>query len=302
MKIAVVGLGEVGRTYAEALVAHGEHEVVLNDSRPSPAAEELSARIGDPIHTAPGPWLREVDRVWICVTGDVARPVADDLSHHLSSGTFVVDLTTASPQDKREIDATYKARGLQYVDAVIMGAIGLTGVKTAILGAGAGADVALRDLEAIGAPVRSLPEGRAGDAAALKLLRTVLTKGLEALGIECLIAAEQQGVRAELYDVLSDIDTAGLTHFLNAVVRTHVLHAERRGHEIHRAESQLEDFGLPSLLLGASQERFDLTVKSLTDDPPPAGTSDHIDSAVAWLLETTSAAHTPAAATVHVAD
>lgn len=289
MKIAVVGLGEVGRTYAEALAARGEHEVVLNELLPSLAARELAERLGVVIHTKPGPWLADVDRVWLCVTGDVAAPVAEGLAPHLRSAAITVDLTTASPQDKRDIGAAFAAAGLAYVDAVIMGAVGLTGARTAILGAGPLADTALAEFARIGAPVRSLAHGRAGDAVALKLLRTVLTKGLEALGVECLIAAEQQGVRAELYEVLSDIDQAGLTHFLNAVVRTHVLHAERRGHEINRAAAQLRTFGLPSLLMAASEERFARTARAIADQPPTPGTADQIDTAITWLLTTTAA-------------
>jgi 3-hydroxyisobutyrate dehydrogenase-like beta-hydroxyacid dehydrogenase len=263
--------------------------LVLNDSHPSPQATQLADRLGLELHTSAGPWLTEVDRVWICVTGDVAKNVCAGIIDHLSAGAVTVDLTTATPGDKREMAALMGERGHAYVDAVIMGALGLTGVKTALLGAGPYAAEALADLAELGAPVRSLPQARPGDAAALKLLRTVLTKGLEALGVECLIAAEQQGVRAELYEVLGDIDAAGLTHFLNAVVRTHVLHAERRMHEIQRADAQLEQFGLPSLLMGASEQRFSLTAKALTQHPPKPGTADHVDSAVQWLLETTSA-------------
>jgi len=289
MRIAIIGCGEVGRTYAEAVAAQGRHELVLNDSRPSPLANEMAARLGVEIHTTAGDWLAEVDRVWVCVTGDVAKKVCAAIIGHLNAGAVVVDLTTATPADKRDMAALMSDRNHAYVDAVIMGAIGLTGVKTALLGAGPHSAEALADLAELGAPVRSLPEAKPGDAAALKLLWTVLTKGLEALGVECLIAAEQQGVRKELYEVLGDIDAAGLTHFMNAIVRTHVLHAERRMHEIQRADAQLEQFGLPSLLMGASEQRFALTAKALAETPPAPGTADDIDSAVEWLLETTAA-------------
>jgi len=289
VRIAIIGCGEVGRTYAEAVAAQGRHQLVLNDSHPSPPAKEMAARLGLELHTTAGDWLGEVDRVWVCVTGDVAKNVCAAIVGHLNAGAVVVDLTTATPADKRDMAAQMSDCSHAYVDAVIMGAIGLTGVKTALLGAGPHSADALADLAELGAPVRSLPEAKPGDAAALKLLRTVLTKGLEALGVECLIAAEQQGVRNELYQVLGDIDSAGLTHFLNAVVRTHILHAERRMHEIQRADAQLEQFGLPSLLMGASEQRFALTTKALTQTPPAPGTADDIDSAVAWLLETTAA-------------
>lgn len=287
MHIAIIGCGEVGRLYASTVATAGTNELKLCDSKPGDAARALATEFGVPLHEQAGPWLAEVDRVWVCVTGDVSRAVCADLAPHLSSKAVVVDLTTASPQDKRAIDADLAAQGLDYVDAVIMGAVGLSGVKTPILGAGLRAEVALADFATLGAAVRCLSDASAGDAAALKLLRTVLTKGMEALGVECLVAAEQQGVRKELYEVLADIDEAGLIHFLNAVVRTHVTHAKRRGHEIHRAEEQLETFGLPSLLMSASAERFARTAEALAAHPPAAGAADHIDSAVAWLLETT---------------
>lgn len=288
MQIAIIGCGEVGRLYASAVATAGTSELTLCDSEPGDAARALAAELGVPLHEQPGPWLAEVDRAWVCVTGDVSPAVCGDLAPYLSSTAVVVDLTTASPQDKRAIDADLTAQGLAYVDAVIMGAVGLTGVKTPILAAGPFAEVVLAEFAALGASVRCLSDASAGDAAALKLLRTVLTKGVEALAVECLVAAEQQGVRTELSEVLADIDEAGFTHFLDAVVRTHVTHARRRGHEIHRAEAQLKTFGLPSLLMSASAERFDRTAKALAEYPPAPGVADHVDSAVAWLLETTA--------------
>ena len=177
-----------------------------------------------------------------------------------------------------------------YADAVIMGAIGLSGTATPLLVAGSSAQTAVSDFASIGAPARAL-EGKAGDAAALKLLRTVLTKGVEALAVECFVAAEKQGVRDELYRVLSDIDEQGMTHFLNTVVRTHLVHAERRSHEVGRAVAQLDAAGLPSSVLAGSQGLFDNTVRALAQTPPPPGASDSIDSAVAWLLSTAQSGH-----------
>lgn len=284
MRIAVVGAGEVGRTYAAAALEVAGVEVMLNDPDAPPAATELAQRHGIVLHRAPGPWLLEADRIWLCVTGDLAHLVVESLLPQTAPETLLVDLSTATPEDKRASAAAADQAGVRYVDAVIMGAVGLTGARTPLLAAGPYAQEALADLAALGAPVRALPVAAPGDVAALKLLRTVLTKGLEALAIECLTAAEQQGVRAELYEVLSDIDEAGVASFMNAVVRTHVLHAERRRLEIQRAATQLERFGLPSLLMEASEQRFAHTAEMLASAPPEDGAAEHIDTAVAWLL------------------
>ena len=283
-KLAIIGCGEVGRLYARAAASHCE--VVLCDTRPAPAARELAAELGVRLHESMGDWLGTVDRVWSCVTGDVAATVADHAGQYLPAGAVFVDLSTATPQDKRTSAQTLASRDVGYADAVIMGAIGLGGLDTALLVSGGGAGIAVEDFTAIGAPARALDDGRPGDAAALKLLRTVLTKGLEALAVECLVAAEQQGVREELYRVLADIDAQGFTSFLEAIVRSHLIHAERRLHEVQRAVAQLEQAQLPSSVLAGTQTRYSQTVRSLAAHPPAPDTSDSIESALAWLLST----------------
>jgi 3-hydroxyisobutyrate dehydrogenase len=284
MRIAIIGAGEVGRTYALAASQIPGFEVVLNDPRPPAEGRALAKERGLDLHESAGAWLSTADRVWVCVTGDIAHKVTAGVLPHLRTGALLVDLSTATPEHKRESARAAQSADVRYVDAVIMGAVGLSGVRTPLLASGPDAEEALADFARLEAPVRALPEAGPGDATALKLLRTVLTKGLEALAVECLTAAEKMGVRTELYDVLADVDESGLTAFMNAVVRTHVLHAERRMHEITRAAAQLEELGLPSLLLPASEERFARTAKALTEAPPAAGTADSVDTAIAWLL------------------
>jgi 3-hydroxyisobutyrate dehydrogenase len=281
MKIAIIGCGEVGRLFASAAATH--HDVALCDTHPSPAANAVADSLGVTLHTQIGPWLSGIDRVWACVTGDVALQAATTALEFMGPGADYVDLTTASPDDKRAAADLAARRGLGYVDVAIMGAIALTGIATPLLIAGVNAGRAAKELNEIGAVARA-SNGSAGDAIALKLLRTVLTKGVEALAVEAFIAAEKRGIRDELYRVLADVDEQGFTSFLNAVVRTHVLHAGRRMHEVERAIAQLHDEGLPALVLEGALGRFALTVAALQIDPPPIGTSDHIDSSVKWLL------------------
>ncbi|MFJ3214101.1 NAD(P)-dependent oxidoreductase [Streptomyces flaveolus] len=285
--LAIVGCGEVGRGFALGAVQAGWTSLSLCDVKPAPAAQALSAEHGLPLHEAVGPWLKDQGRVWSCVTGDVALAVAEQVMPHMTPGALFLDLSTASPEAKREGAVLATGYGLRYAEGAIMGAVGLTGLRTPLLVAGPDAEAAVDDLDAVGAPARALENGRAGDAVALKLLRTVMTKGLEALGVECLIAAERQGVREELYRVLGDIDEAGFIAFLNSVVRSHVTHAARRGQEIGRAADELDGAGLHSLLLGGARERFELTASALHTDPPPADTGTSVDAAVSWLLDTT---------------
>lgn len=275
----MLGCGEVGRLVARA--AAGPFQVELCDTVAA-AAASLAGELGVPWHNDLGDWLGEVDRVWACVTGDAALAAASATTARMRPDTVYVDLTTASPDDKRAAAETAAGHGVGYVDAAIMGTVTLTGIRTPLLLAGRDAAGVAEEFASVGAPARAMA-GAAGDAIALKLLRTVITKGVEALAVEAFVAAERRGVRAELRRILADIDEQGFSPFLDAVVRTHVVHAERRMHEVDRAVAQLEDDGLPATVLRGAHDRFEQTVQALRDLPPEAGTSDDADRAIAWL-------------------
>lgn len=215
MQIAIIGAGEVGRAYLRAPGAARIHTVLVCDPSPSQETLEVVERTGATLHRELSGWLASAHRVWLCVTGDLAPVVCRDMLKYIGSETVIVDLTTASAADKRDSFALAAARQVDYVDAVILGAIATTAARTPLLAAGALAATAMHDFEEPGAPVRVLERAHAGDAAVLKLLRTIVTKGLEALAVECLVAAEQLGVRRELYEAMSDIDRTGFANFLD---------------------------------------------------------------------------------------
>ncbi|MCA0239234.1 MAG: DUF1932 domain-containing protein [Proteobacteria bacterium] len=281
--IAIIGLGEVGRAYARALHDAG-CELRLCDPRPAPAASELAAQWQRPIHASIGPWLAECGWIFSCVTGAHALAVVEQALPHAATGTTLCDLTTASPDTKRAAARRAGATALRYVDVAIMGAVNLSRHRTPLLAAGAGA----RDFAALlgraEGRVEVIDGGAAGDAIALKILRSVFTKGMEALSVELLMAAEKQGVREQLYAQLRDIDETPLRTFIDMLVRTHVVHARRRAHEVHDAAAELAKHGLPSRVLPGVESRFALTIADL-EAAPPEQAEPGIDQALQWLLE-----------------
>ncbi|MFE5708043.1 NAD(P)-binding domain-containing protein [Rhodococcus koreensis] len=291
MKVAIIGCGEVGRAYALAGAAAG-YELVLVDPRPSAATTAVADQTRAALHLSPDEAVGDVDRVWICVSGDLVKAITTSLIGKLPGHAVVVDLTTASPDDKRECSATLAAHGIEYVDAVIMGSVTLTGSRTALLAAGQKAGEVLAEFAEFGAPVQTMAGGRAGDAAAIKLLRTILTKGLESLVVECFMAAEQQGLRSNLYDVLTDVDTIGFVPFLEMLITSHVQHAERRMHEVERARAQLAEMGCPSVVLAGTEARFALTSAALKDKGPGQLAAGDVASTIAWLSNSARASET----------
>lgn len=284
MKVAIIGLGEVGRCYARPL--HDRNiELSLCEARPSEAAREMAACWGLPLHAAPGAWLADAGWVLSCVTGVQALPVAQQAAAQMARGAGLADLTTASPALKRQAASQAAERGVRYVDTAIMGAISLNGVKTPLLAAGAGAQEFQALMSSAGGLVQVIDGGTAGDAISLKILRSVFTKGMEALAVELLTSAEKQGVREKLYEQLSDIDQTPLRSFIDMLVRTHVIHAKRRAHEVHDAQQELASQGLPSQVLPGVEQRFLATASRLERHPLPMPDPD-IDQALQWLLAT----------------
>lgn len=282
MHIAVIGLGEVGRCFAEPLHRAG-YRLSLCEARPSPAAIELAQSLGLPIHPSAGEWLHDSDWVLSCVTGAVSLPVAKQVAPHMRKGAAIADLTTASPELKRNAVAFTAGLAVRYVDVAIMGGILIHRERTPLLVAGEGADAFKTLMEKIGSRVATIDNGAAGDAMSLKILRSVFTKGMEALSVELLMSAETQGVREKLYDQLLDIDQTPLRDFIEMLVRTHVVHAKRRAHEVGDARSEMASQGLPSTVLPGVEERFQKTAAAL-EAHPLALPEPRIEQALDWLL------------------
>lgn len=156
MRIAIVGCGEVGTTYAGALLETGGHDLVLVDPAPRAGLVALAAEHDLTVHAGPGAWLRDVDAAWLCVAGDIAHEVLAEAHSWLPQGARVLDLTTASPDDKRRSAALLAGAGT-YVDVVIMGAIAMGGAATPLLAAGPAAADATAELAAIGPPCACCP-------------------------------------------------------------------------------------------------------------------------------------------------
>ena len=262
MAIALIGLGEVGRSYAAALRGTGE-ELALCDTHPSPAATALARDAGLHLHEHFGSWIAAPDWVLSCVTGKQALSVAETMAIHSRPGQILVDMTTASPAEKRQAAEIAHGAGMHYVDVAIMGSVAMMGAQTPLLAAGPHANEFCALIARAGGRAVTLRDGKPGDAIALKIMRSIYTKGLEALAVELLLYAEQVGARDRLFEQLSDLEQMPLRSLLEGLVRTHVIHAGRRAHEVRDASAEMTANGQASLVLPGVEQRFERTVATL---------------------------------------
>lgn len=284
MSIAIIGLGEVGRCFAGGLVAAGQ-DVRFCEARPAPAAEALSRSSGVAIHAEFGQWLSGVDWAFSCVTGAVALNVLESALPFLRPGQIYADFTTASPDTKREAAAIAARAGVDYVDVAIMGSIAMLGFGTPLLTSGSRAEAFCTLMTAEGGRATEVAGGAAGDAISLKIMRSIFTKGLEALAVELLAFADRMGARDKLFAQLRDLDEMPLQKLLEGLVRTHVIHARRRAHEVHDAAREMAAQGMASVVLPGVARRFENTAALINGASLAAGDIS-IAQALAMLSQT----------------
>ena len=269
MKIGVVGVGAVGLCWARELRESGYGELSLADPFPSAPAQEWAAANGVAIarHAA-----APVDRsqiVLICVPGAALAETVQQLQGVAPSGAVIVDLTTADPETKAQAARAAAVVGVRYVDAAIAGAVGLSGARTPLLVAGSRYIDVDALFDTVSASVQYLPDSHPGDAVRVKLLRSIVTKGIEALAVEVLPAARRFGLLEQLFAAMGDIDRRPFTELLMAMVSTHPAQAQRRCVETLAAADQLEAGGYPATLTEQISRAFARTAERVQEIGAP---------------------------------
>jgi 3-hydroxyisobutyrate dehydrogenase-like beta-hydroxyacid dehydrogenase len=282
MQIAIIGCGEVGGAYARAL--RDKATLLLCDIVSGGRPGILSEEMGLPLNAAPGDWLQSCDFAIAAVPGRSSAVAAASALPFLSQGSVYIDVSTGAPDSLRQSSKDFEASSRAFVDIAIMGAIALTGGKTPVLVAGEQATRACEVFALMETPSKILEDGAPGDAVALKLLRSVVIKGLECVSIESLTAAQYLGVRDKLIDVLGDLDQSPIADYMSALVTTHILHAERRMHEMEESAAQLRALGFDATVTGALEQRYMATLDGRGKNPPPGDAHESLDKALDWLI------------------
>jgi 3-hydroxyisobutyrate dehydrogenase-like beta-hydroxyacid dehydrogenase len=234
--IAVLGLGEAGAAIAADIAARGV-EVRGWDVRADATAPGV-ARADGPAQAAQG-----TDVVLSVTAAAAAGDAAHAVAGALRPGQVFADLNSAGAPLKRELAGVVSQSGALFADVALMAPVPGRGVATPALVSGDGAARFADVLGPLGMPVEVVGS-EPGDAARLKLLRSVFMKGLAATVIESLAAARAAGredwLRGEIVAELQRADAA-LVERLETGSKHH---AERRIHEVDDAAGLLRELGI----------------------------------------------------------
>ena len=254
--LALIGYGEVGQIFAQEFRSQGVNDIavydIVFDSAPTGRERVKRAREARvrPASSAADA-ARGADIVISAVTADAAAAVAMQAAEYLRAGQIFFDINSASPATKRASARNVEAAAAHFVEGAVMAPVAGRGIRVPILAGGPHAQAAAQILNALGMNVRTVST-EPGRASAMKLCRSIMIKGIEALIIDCAVAASRWEVESEVFDSLAEtfpaIDFNVLAQTMADRVRKHGL---RRAAEMREAAGMLDDLGLNGSLARA---------------------------------------------------
>ena len=258
-RIGLVGYGEVGRILAEDLViadaAVSACDIKLGTPEEAPLRAHADAW-GVVLVTSHAELAAGSDCIISAVTADQAVPVANACAPGIQPGAFFLDVNSASPGAKTCAAGHIDGAGGRYVEGAIMTSVPPYRSRVPLLLGGPSAAALLPALQSLGFQP-SIASATLGVAAATKLCRSVMIKGLEAMVVEAFTAARAHGVEdavlASLAETFPGIDWEKRgAYFFQRVVE----HGRRRAEEMREAAATVGEAGLEPVSAAGAADRL----------------------------------------------
>ena len=247
--IAFIGLGEAATSIITGWGNLRNNQIKANDIKLHAAEtrEEILARARElNIHIAAS--IQELvnvsDLIFSTVTADQALQVARESCQFIKKGTYFFDLNSCVPSSKKKSCESIESNGGGYVDVAVMAPVYAKKHLVPLLISGDKASHAHAILEKLPMDIKII-EGPVGRASSIKMVRSILVKGLEALTAECALAAVEANVLDDVFNSLSaehphfDIIKHSIYNFERSISD-----GKRRAEELKEVSKMLEDLRL----------------------------------------------------------
>jgi 3-hydroxyisobutyrate dehydrogenase-like beta-hydroxyacid dehydrogenase len=192
------------------------------------------------------------------VTASSSADVASKAAKVLRVGQVLLDINSVSPAKKRSNAALVEAAGANYVEAAVMAPVPPQRLQVPMLLGGKRAGALAEELRALGMNTIALSD-QIGVASAVKMCRSIVIKGLEALAIESMLAARRFGAEREVLESLNGtFPSMGWTGKLPDYLVSRVAeHGRRRAAEMREVARTLEDVLVQPTMAVATAARQD---------------------------------------------
>jgi 3-hydroxyisobutyrate dehydrogenase-like beta-hydroxyacid dehydrogenase len=256
--VGLVGYGEVGRILAEDLrkqdVRVTAYDLKLGNNQAAALRDHASAH-GVALAASHADLTAKADFIGSAVTASLAVPVAQACAPAIKPGMFFLDFNSCSPGAKARAAALIDGNRGRYVEGAVMTSIPPYRIKVPLLLGGAGAHELVPLLGELGFDAKVASE-KLGVASAVKMCRSVMIKGMEAMVIESFTTARaysvEDAVLASLAETFPSIDWEKQgAYFFQRVIE----HGRRRSEEVREVAETVREAGLTPWSAQGTAER-----------------------------------------------
>jgi len=258
-RLCFIGFGEAGQAIASGLREAGVASIaawdILFPRDEGAALKQAGEKIGARLATSAADAVANSDIIVAAVTAASSLEAAQSVAPHISGNPYYLDINSVSPGRKKEtarlLDGTAR-----YVDVAILAPIHPKRHQTPLLLAGPHAQAVLPllvdELEMQGV----IASDEVGAAAALKMIRSVMIKGIEALTAECFLAAQRAGITDEVAASLkNNYPALDWPKVIAYNLERMASHGIRRADEMEQVAVTLSELGIAPLMTQATVAR-----------------------------------------------
>ena len=247
-KVGLIGYGEVGRILAEDLrqqdVRVLAYDIKLRSDQGGKPLRDHAKQHGVTLTASNADLAAQSDFIVSAVTASQAVSVAKESAAAGKKGAWFLDFNSASPGAKQRAAAVIDAAGGRYIEGAVMTSVPPLRLKVPLLLGGGGAAALAPLLNELGFAAR-VASDKLGVASAVKMCRSVMIKGLEAMVIESFTTARAYGVEdavlASLKETFPGIDWEKQgAYFFQRVIE----HGRRRSEEVREVAETVREIGL----------------------------------------------------------
>lgn len=263
VNLGIVGYGEVGKIFAQGLqgkpgvVSISAWDLKFVDPKLSAPERAHANQAGVKSCSGMAELCTQADLVISAVTASNTLAVAEEAALHIRAGAIFLDLNSASPGTKQQAAAVIEKAGAHYVEAGVMTSVPPYGIAVPMLLGGEKAQALSETLRNWGMKATAVAPD-IGTASAIKMCRSIMIKGLEALVIESYSTARHYGVEDQvlptLVETFPQIDWSELgAYFFSRVAQ----HGKRRAEEMRESAQTVKEAGFPPFMAAAIAQKHD---------------------------------------------
>ena len=263
MKIGFLGFGEAAYSISLGLKQNGIADISAYDAMEDcgefgQLVRKRAQESGVVLKSRPCEVVKEAELLFAAVPSSNTVGLCESICNDLRPGQLYVDVSASTPESKKKIGDMLNKTGALFTDAAMMGSLPQDKHRVPIFASGDGAKVFRKLMEPYGMRITCV-DGGAGAASAIKLIRSIYMKGIAALMIEMLQAADAYQVADEVVQSIGkSMDGIAFSEHLDRLVIGTAIHAQRRSKELDGSKQMLRECNLDDSMTCASKKKHEL--------------------------------------------